>query len=316
MSAPRLIMKLRVAEARLVTEDTLLLRLVHQSRPQLPAWTAGAHVDLLLPDGKVRQYSLCGDPADRSSYRIAIKREEAGRGGSAWIHEALAEGTLANVSAPRNNFGLAEGASHHLLVAGGIGVTPILAMARELEAAGSSFSVHYCARSAPTAPLLEELRAVCGDRLSCWFSADGRRFTPAVLEPPRDGAHLYACGPLGLIDDLTAHALSNGWSPEQVHAEKFQALRDENFVPEDFEVELSSTGQLLHVPASATLLSVLQAHGVPMRTSCETGICGSCICDYTAGEVIHRDAVLQLAERSHRIVPCVSRARGTLTLAL
>lgn len=315
MSA-RLIMKLRVAVARLVTDDTLLLRLVHSSRPQLPAWTAGAHVDLLLPDGKVRQYSLCGDPADRGGYTIAVKREEAGRGGSAWIHENLVEGALANISAPRNNFALAEGASHHLLIAGGIGVTPILAMARELETAGTSFSVHYCARSAPVAPLLEELRAVCGERLSCWLSEDGRRFTPAALGPPQDGDHLYVCGPLGLIDALTTHALASGWLPEQIHAEKFQALRDEDFVPEDFEVELSSTGQRLHVPASSTLLSVLQAHGVPMRTSCETGICGSCICDYAAGEVIHRDAVLQLAERSHRIVPCVSRARGKLTLAL
>lgn len=315
MSA-RLIMKLRVAEARLITDDTLLLRLVHQSRPQLPAWTAGAHVDLLLPDGKVRQYSLCGDPTDRGSYAIAVKREEAGRGGSTWIHESLTEGALANISAPRNNFALAEGASHHLLVAGGIGVTPILAMARELAAAGSSFSTHYCARNAPAAPLLEELRDVCGERLNCWFSAEGQRFTPAALEPPREGGHLYACGPLSLIDDLTAHALASGWSPEQIHAEKFQALRDENFVPEDFEVELPSTGQRLHVPASSTLLSVLKAHGVPMKTSCETGICGSCICDYVAGEVIHRDAVLQIAERSHRIVPCVSRARGKLTLAL
>jgi len=314
MSA-RLIMKLRVAEARLVTADTLLLRLVHQSRPQLPAWTAGAHVDLLLPDGKVRQYSLCGDPAGRGSYTIAVKREEAGRGGSAWIHETLAEGVFANISAPRNNFALAEGASHHLLVAGGIGVTPILAMARELAAAGASFSVHYCARSAPAAPLLEELRDVCVERLSCWFSAQSQRFTPAALGPPHDGAHLYACGPLGLIDDLTAHALGQGWSPEHIHAEKFQALRDEDFVPEAFEVELVSTGQRLHVPASATLLSVLQAHGVPMRTSCETGICGSCICEYAEGDVIHRDAVLQIAERSHRIVPCVSRAKGKLTLA-
>lgn len=316
MAAPRMIMKLRVAEARLVTVDTLLLRLVHPSRPQLPAWTAGAHVDLLLPDGKVRQYSLCGDPSDRSNFTIAVKREEAGRGGSAWVHETLTEGALVSISAPRNHFALAEGASHHLLVAGGIGVTPILAMARELAAAGAPFRVHYCARNASSAPLLEELSAVCADRLDCWFSADGRRFTTAALDPARDGLHLYACGPLGLIEDLTAHALGHGWSPEQIHAEKFQALRNEDFVPEDFDVELASTGQRLHVPASATLLSVLQARGLPVRASCETGICGSCICGYVAGEVIHRDAVLQLAERPHRIVPCVSRAKGILTLAL
>ncbi|PZU91016.1 MAG: oxidoreductase [Chelatococcus sp.] len=315
MSA-RLIMKLRVAEARFVTNDTLLLRFVHASRPQLPAWTAGAHIDLLLPDGKIRQYSLCGNPAERDSYTIAVKREAAGRGGSAWIHENLAEGAPANVSAPRNNFGLAEGAAHHLLMAGGIGVTPILAMARELEAGDAPYSVHYCAPRATAAPLLEELRRVCGARLTTWFSAEGQRLSPVALDALPDGTHLYACGPLGLIDDLTRHALGRGWLPEQIHAEKFQALLDENFVPEDFEVELSSTGQRLHVPASATLLSVLQAHGVSIRTSCETGLCGSCICEYAEGDVIHRDAVLQIAERAHRIVPCVSRARGTLSLAL
>lgn len=315
MSA-RLIMKLRVAEARLATGDTLLLRLVHQTRPQLPAWTAGAHVDLLLPDGKIRQYSLCGDRADRGSYTIAVKQESSGRGGSLWIHENLREGALANLSAPRNNFPLADTASHHLLVAGGIGVTPILAMARELDAKAAAFCVHYCARSSATAPLLAELQAVCGERLSCWFSAEDRRLDFAALGAPRDGGHLYACGPLSLIDSLTAHALANGWPPEQIHAERFQALHDESFVPEAFEVELASTGEKLHVPASATLLSVLQVHGVQLRTSCETGICGSCICGYATGEAIHRDAVLQLAERARRIVPCVSRAKGTLRLLL
>jgi len=314
MSA-RLIMKLRVAEARSSTEDTLLLRLVHPTRPQLPAWTAGAHVDVLLPDGRVRQYSLCGDPAERESYTIAVKREAGGRGGSLWIHENLSEGALAHVSAPRNNFPLAEGA-HHMLFAGGIGVTPILAMARELARTGAAFSVHYCARSAAEAPLLAELDAVCGERLTRWFSREGRRLDPGLLASAPEGGHLYACGPAGLLDDLTAHALAGGWAPEAIHAERFQALHDESFVPEDFEVELAATGRRVLVPASATLLSVLQAHGVQIRTSCETGICGSCICEYVAGEVIHRDAVLQLAERSHRLVPCVSRARGILKLPL
>jgi vanillate O-demethylase ferredoxin subunit len=312
----RMIMKLRVGAAVAATPDTLHLRLVHPTRPQLPAWTPGAHVDLLLPDGRVRQYSLCGDPSDRAGYDIAVKREDEGRGGSLWIHANLRAGAVAHVSAPRNNFPLAETAARHILVAGGIGVTPILAMARGLSTAGEDFTVHLCAKSEAATPLLVELRAVCGARLQTWFSAAGRRFAPEVLGASEDGSHVYACGPLGLLDALTTSALSAGWRAEQIHVEKFQPVLDETFTPEAFEVRLASTGEVLSVPAASSLLDVLLARGLPIRSSCATGICGSCLCDYLGGDVIHRDAVIQLSERSRRIAPCVSRARGVLTLEL
>jgi vanillate O-demethylase ferredoxin subunit len=312
----RLVMKLRVAATVAATPNTLHLRLVHPSRPQLPAWAPGAHVDLLLPDGRVRQYSLCGDPSDRAGYDIAVKREEGGRGGSLWVHASLSEGAIAHVSAPRNNFPLAEKAARHILVAGGIGVTPILAMARGLAAAGQDFTVHLCARSEAATPFLAELKAISGARLRTWFSAAGRRFVPEALGAPEQGSHLYACGPLGLLDAMTAGALAAGWRAEQIHVEKFQPVLDENFTPEAFEVRLASTGEILPVPASSSLLDVLLARGLPIRSSCATGICGSCLCDYRNSDVIHRDGVVQLSERSHRIAPCVSRARGVLTLEL
>ena len=211
---------------------------------------------------------------------------------------------------------LAENAARHILVAGGIGATPILAMARQLAAEDRDFIVHLCARSASATPFLTELRDICGTRLEAWFSTEGRRFSTQALGAPQAGTHIYACGPLGLLDAIAAHALAAGWAAGQIHIEKFKAALDEDFTPEDFQVRLASTGEIIEVPAQTSLLDVLLARGLPIRSSCATGICGSCLCGYTDGEVIHRDAVIQLSERDHRIAPCVSRARGILTLDL
>jgi ferredoxin-NADP reductase len=312
----RLVMKLQVVAAVATTPDVLHLTLVHPRRPELPAWTAGAHVDLRLPDGRVRQYSLCGDLADRGRYEIAIKREDAGRGGSAWVHGNLSAGAVAHVSAPRNNFPLAPAARRHVLVAGGIGVTPLLAMARTLAADGADFALHFCARSAAYAPLLAEVRAVCGDRLQDWFSNEGRRFDPALLHDFASGTHVYACGPRRLTEAVQAALDAKGWAPEQVHVEHFAALADEAFKPEAFEARIASTGALLHVPANRSLLDVLRDHGFSQPSSCELGVCGACECGYRDGTVIHRDAVLSVGKRRDRMTPCVSRARGGVTLDL
>lgn len=315
MSA-RLVMKLQVAAAVATTPDVLHLTLVHPRRPELPSWTAGAHVDLRLPDGRVRQYSLCGDPTDRGRYEIAIKREDAGRGGSAWVHGNLAVGSAADVSAPRNNFPLAPAARRHVLVAGGIGVTPLLAMARTLAADEADFALHLCARSAAEAPLLAEVRAVCGDRLQGWFSDEGRRFDAALLHDSTADTHVYACGPRRLTEAVQAALDTKGWPSEQVHVEHFGAVSDETFVPEAFEARIASTGAVLPVPADRSLLDVLREHGVSQPSSCELGVCGACECGYRDGAVIHRDAVLSVAKRQDRMTPCVSRARGCVTLDL
>ena len=309
-------MKLRVAAAELTTPDVLRLTLVHPTRSELPAWTPGAHVDLRTSDGRVRQYSLCGDPLDRARYEIAIKREPAGRGGSAWVHANLAVGAVAHVSAPRNNFPLVEGAREHLLVAGGIGVTPLSAMVHELARRGESFRLHVCARSAAEAPLLRELAALCGPRLSTWFAADGTRFDPLVLGPPRDGTHVYACGPSRLLDAVHAGCAAAGWPAERIHAEVFTALVDENFKPEPFDVRLASTGRIVHIPADRSILDVLRGDGMMLPASCELGVCGSCVCGYRDGTVLHRDVVIPIAERQDRIAICVSRARVGVTLDL
>jgi ferredoxin-NADP reductase len=310
----RIIMKLRVVKARLTTPDVLHLHLVHPSRPELPEWTAGAHVDLRLLDARVRQYSLCGDPNDRSKYEIAIQREASGRGGSIWAHDNLTEGAIAHVSAPRNNFPLYERAPRHVLVAGGIGITPFASMARALVEQGKDFMLHYCARSPHQAPLLRELNEVCGSRLQCWFSQGGPRFDPNIIGPYDPGTHVYTCGPQRLIDAVQS-TLSD-WPEGQVHGEVFQATLDENFKAEPFEVTIASTGQRLRVPADKSLLEVLRAGGFVMPSSCELGVCGSCECGYRNGIVIHRDKVLPISKRQDRLMPCVSRARVAVTLDL
>lgn len=311
----RVVMKLKVAAARLSTPSVLHLRLVHPLRPELPPWEPGAHVDLRLPDGKIRQYSLCGDPDDLSAYEIAVKREDAGRGASIWAHQTLKPGAIAHVSAPRSNFPIQE-ASRHIFVVGGIGVTPALPMARRLAAEGADVLVHFCARSEAEAPLLAELREACGPRLRTWFSADGRRFSVADLEDYVEGACLYVCGPPRLLNAVQEAATARGWPEARLRSEAFQATLDENFKPEPFDATLASTGETLHVPADRSLLEVLRGHGIVMPSSCELGVCGSCVCGYTEGVVIHRDAAIPVAEKQHRIAPCVSRARVSVTLDL
>jgi ferredoxin-NADP reductase len=312
----RLIMKLRVAQACYITADVLHLTLVHPQKPELPAWTPGAHVDLRLPDGRVRQYSLIGDPEDRTRYEIAIKREATGRGGSLWAHEHLMEGAVAHVSAPRNNFPLAEGARRTLLIAGGIGITPLVSMARKLVSQDADFELNLCAPSLAAMPLLGELRALCGEHLKTWFSGEGRRFDVAAIEAPADGNHLYVCGPPRLVEPLLAEAKAIGWADANVHTEVFKPLVDENFKPEPFDAIIASTGAVLHVPADRTLLDVLRAHGLSAASSCELGVCGTCVCGYRSGRVIHRDVVLPLANRQDRMMPCVSRAHVSVTLDL
>ncbi len=312
----RLVMKLRVAQARYTTPDVFHVTLVHPRKPELPAWAPGAHVDLRIPDGRVRQYSLCGDPADRTRYDIAIKREAAGRGASLWAHANLTVGAIAHISAPRNNFPLARGARRHVLVAGGIGITPFISMVRTLAGERAEFELHLCARSAAATPFVSELRAFCGDRLSTWFSSEGRRFSAATIGPPGDGRHLYVCGPPRLLEPVLALAATTGWPETHVHKEAFKPVSDENYKPEPFDAFIASTGAVLHVPADRSLLDVLRAHGLATASSCELGVCGSCVCGYRNGRVIHRDVVLPLASRQDRMMPCVSRAHVSVTLDL
>jgi ferredoxin-NADP reductase len=312
----RLIMKLRVIDRRSTTDEIAVFTLRHRWRTHLPPAQPGSHVDVRLPDGRTRQYSLCGDPADSTVYRIAVKREDQGRGVSRWIHENLVPEATALVSTPRNNFPLAE-ADRHVLIAGGIGITPFVAMAHALSRLHRTYELHYCAHSA-RAPLIDEVRSLCADgRLKTYF-ADERGATrfdaaKALAKVPED-AHVYCCGPQRLTDavrDATRH-----WPEHHIHFEVFKPTVDENFTPEPFDIRIASTNETLRVPADQSALEVLRGHGVPLPSSCELGVCGSCECGYRDGIVIHRDHVLSVKARQDRMMLCVSRARVAVTLDL
>jgi ferredoxin-NADP reductase len=313
----RLIMKLQVVDRRATTDDVAVFTLRHPWRTHMPEPQAGSHVDVRLPDGRTRQYSLCGDPSDGTTYKIAVKREDQGRGVSRWIHDNLVVGATARVSTPRNNFALAKDAEHHVLIAGGIGITPFVAMSHALARRGQSYELHYCAHAAK-APLIDDLRALCRDgRLITYFGdAPGAvRFDVATtLATDRPNTHVYCCGPQRLTDAVrtaTAH-----WPESQIHFEVFKPTLDQNFNPEPFDIRIASTNETVRVPADKSALEVLRAHGLPLPSSCELGVCGSCECGYRDGIVIHRDSVLGVGARQDRMMLCVSRARVTVTLDL
>jgi ferredoxin-NADP reductase len=316
MASPRLIMKLTVTAARKEQGDVLVIELKHPRKPLLPPFEPGSHVDVHLPDGKVRQYSLCGDPEDPTRYTIAVKREAEGRGGSAWIHEAVAAGATLPVSAPRNHFPLRPGEGPTLLLAGGIGITPILAMARVLSRQGKPFDLHYFARSRSLAPLLPEIERVLSPgtvRLHFDDEPETRQDIAALLADRADGAQLYYCGPLGFMAAVAR--ASEHWPDGTVHFEAFQPPEFDGAPPEPFMIQLRD-GRVVEVAAETSALAALRAAGVPLMASCENGVCGTCECGMLGGQPIHRDAVLSQEVRGHRFIPCVSRARGVLKLDL
>ena len=262
MASPRLIMKLSVVAVRREPGDVLVIDLKHPRRPRLPRFEPGSHVDVHLPDGKVRQYSLCGDGADLSRYTIAVKREEAGRGGSAWIHNAVTAGCILPVSAPRNHFPLRIGNGPVLLLAGGIGITPILAMARALAREGEPFELHYFTRSRRVAPLLPEISgALPATSVTLHFDdeVETRQDITSLLTERPEGAQLYYCGPAGFMAAVAGAAAH--WPEGTVHFEAFQPPDFNGAPPEPFAIQLRD-GRQIDVPAAITALAALRAAGV------------------------------------------------------
>ena len=292
------------------------LELVPQDDNELPAFSAGSHIDVHVAPGLIRQYSLSNDPAERHRYRIAVLREVASRGGSARMHERVQSGDVLRVSSPRNHFPLAE-APRSLLLAGGIGVTPILAMARTLHAQGRPFEMHYCGRSVSRMAFLDEI-AQAGFAGSVVIHADDvpeQKFdAQSVLANRSDGTRLYVCGPTGFMDHVLETARRLGWPDEHLHREYFAGIATVSTTDSSFEVRIASTGLSCQVPAGKTVIEVLAAHGVEVPTSCEAGVCGTCLTRVLQGTPDHRDTFLTDAERAanDQFTPCCSRALSPL----
>ena len=300
---------MRVAGVRRVAVDVVCLDLKPADRRPFEAFEPGAHVDLYAPNGQLRQYSLCGDPADFSLYTIAVKREAAGRGGSASLHDDVEVGTAMGMQGPRNFFPLAGGAAHSIFVAGGIGITPIRAMVLALQAAGASWELHYCARSEAHAAFYPELDALAPGRVKPYFSEAPLLDAAALLREVRPGAHVYCCGPEPLMKAVAAAAAH--WPEGSVHFEWFAAPKQDWPENQAFTVELARSGLRLEVPAARTILQVVRDHGIDVVSACEEGVCGTCETRVLEGVPEHRDMLLSPAEREAgcTMMVCISRAK-------
>lgn len=311
LSKPEIL--LQVAEVRQLTRRVVAYRLISPDGESLPAWSAGAHLNFRLPSGRARCYSLCGDPAQRSDYWVAIQREDAGQGGSLEVAKTFARGVLIRTDLPRNGFPLAQNARRHILLAGGIGITPIIAMIHQLQWAGADYFVHVCARSMEETAFREiVLEEVAAGRAALHHDANDPSRRPNIKQlvgDASDGTHAYACGPHGFL--AAFREATAGWPDSSVHVESFAP--DARIAESDraFEIEIASSGEILKVPAGKTIHSVLTAHGHAVDTSCRQGICGSCMVRYLEGEPDHRDGALTEEERREFLTVCCSRAQST-----
>ncbi len=304
-------LSLVVAEKMEVAAGIFAFVLRHPDGDPLPAFTAGAHVLVETPAGLSRRYSLSNAPSERDRYVIAVKREPEGGGGSISMIERLAVGDPVAVGVPENYFPLADDAKTHLLIAGGIGITPILSMARALAAAGADFRIIYCARSPELAAFRDVLAgAAFADRTVLHFdNGDPSQafYFPAALANPAAGTHLYCCGPRPLMQAVREAA--GGWAQGTVHFEDFGTSAQPSTGGDGaFDVRLARSGRVVRVPEGVSILQALRAAGVEVDSSCEAGTCSSCRVGLLAGIADHRDFVLDEDEYSSAIMVCVSRA--------
>lgn len=315
-------LRVRVRRKRLEALDIASFELVDADGGALPPFSAGAHVDVHVPGGLIRQYSLCNDVRERSHYRIAVLKDPRSRGGSQSMHDVVTEDSVLAIGSPRNNFPLVP-ARKSLLFAGGIGVTPLLSMARHLDATGMDFELHYCARSASRTAFLDEIAtAPFAKRVHIHHDdgpAEQMLDARTALGQPAGDIHAYICGPQGFIEHLTSAARSQGWPEEQVHLEYFGVEPVKTGGDLCFQICLASSGQCYEVPSGVTVVQALQAHGVVIPISCEQGVCGTCVTRVLSGECDHRDMYFTDEEkaRNDQFTPCCSRARSpTLVLDL
>lgn len=305
---------LRIVEATQVSDKVRALTL-QADKDDLPGFEAGAHIEITLPDGDIRHYSLIdwdGNAAAPSAYRLGVLLEDSSRGGSRFMHQ-LQEGTVVVASAPKNSFALAQGDAPALLIAGGIGVTPLISMAAALQAGGAPYRLVYAARSAGAMAFRTELEARHGPALQLHFDdqAGGPLPLAPLMQDAAPGTHLYVCGPRPMIEAARETALAAGFPADHIHFELFeQAVGQESDQP--FEVELASSGQVFTISPGKTIIEVLEGEGIDLMYDCQRGDCGICQTDVLEGEPDHRDVVLSQAERdSGKVMQiCVSRAKS------
>lgn len=293
------------------TDDIAAFELAAADGSALPSFEAGAHIDVMLGSDLIRQYSLCSGPGE-TGYRLGILNDPNSRGGSRQIHAEMKVGSEVQISPPRNHFPLTMEAEHTLLIGGGIGITPMIAMAYALKLAERSFELHYCTRSENKAAFLEELRDAFGDNLILHFddAGDVDRINPKALAVSHSGSHLYVCGPSGFMDWVIGQGKEAGLPDSQIHFEYFSV--DVDISGGAFEVYAQISDVTVQVGPNESIATALAAAGVHVQLSCEEGVCGTCLCDVVEGVPEHRDHFLTEEEKedNDQITVCCSRAKS------
>lgn len=312
--------ELLVYAMRLEAKNIISIELREPNNHELPSFSAGAHIDLKLDIGLFRSYSLLNSPGDRDRYLIAVLKNADGQGGSRFIHEELRVGQRLSCTLPRNNFPLDEAAERTVLVAGGIGITPILSMMDRLVAAGKNFRLLYCARSRNEAAFVEYIAANFGDNASFYFDDEhgGPPDLMGILANQPKQTHFYCCGPAPMLEAFEKVCSASGY--ENTHIERFAAPLDvarEDL--QDYEVFLKKKGITVKVPRGTPMIDALEEAGVDIPFSCREGVCGACETRVLSGIPEHRDSVLSIREQvlGQKIMVCVSGCKSaSLTLDL
>jgi ferredoxin-NADP reductase len=276
----------------------------------LPPFSAGSHIDVHLPSGLVRQYSLYGDPIEANRYRIAVRRDDLGRGGSRALHQEIRKNAILPVSLPRNLFPLAD-ARHFVLIAGGIGITPLLSMVHVLSRNHTSFELYYSSRTPEATAFLRQLAPLAARGLVHHYFSRGaksqRLDVAQLLAHARQDAQIYCCGPRPLIEAVKSAGAA--MFTDRIHTESFGTSHDN---PAAYQVRLARSGRTIHVPEGETMLNALREAGVDVPSSCEAGVCLECKTRFLEGTPIHRDLLMAVADRRDHLTPCVSSCSGPL----
>ena len=294
-------------------EGVVVLDLGHQENEDLPRWEPGAHIDLLLDDGLTRQYSLCGDPHDSSLWRIGVLLDPNSRGGSRYVHDNLNEGATVRVRGPRNHFALVD-APHYRFIAGGIGITPILAMLEAVQRAGGDWTLLYGGRTKASMAFAEDLANRYPERVTVWPQDErGLLDLESLFKEPEDNTLAYCCGPEALLSAVEQH--STHWPAGILHIERFAAkaptAEEAAEALDQFEVVCQRSGSNFEISSDQSILEVLEEEGIPILGSCYEGVCGTCEARVLEGTPDHRDSVLTDAEKAagEVMLICVSRSR-------
>jgi len=310
------LIEVRVARKTLEADGIASFYFARPHGGALPTFEPGAHIDIHLPGGHVRQYSLCNPAGETHQYQIAVLRDPASRGGSEALHALVAEGDLLTISPPRNHFALQSGNGHSLLMGGGIGITPVMCMAEWLARNGGSFELHYCARTPSRTAFLNLLRGGSfADKVHVHFddgAAEQRLDLAQTLSSCPADTHLYVCGPKGFMDAVLGKARELGWPEHRIHFEYFGAEVVHQATDVAFEVEIASTGRVIQVAPEQSIANALGEAGIDLSLSCEQGVCGSCLTRVLSGTPDHRDMFLTPAEQAlnDQMLPCCSRSKS------